>query len=137
MEKRMDETMDAEKFLKELIHRALLGDEQAQQECTEKGIALPCPFCGGTGDNVALHNNPNSTQFWGYCWGCHTEGPIAHGSVKNALSIWNIRPAPPVGRCKDCLWYLPISKRCKYSLGGLWGEVNELSFCSCFNPKED
>lgn len=46
MEKRMDETMDAEKFLKELIHRALLGDEQAQQECTEKGIVLPCPFCG-------------------------------------------------------------------------------------------
>ena len=42
----MDETMDAEKFLKELIHRALLGDEQAQQECTEKGIVLPCPFCG-------------------------------------------------------------------------------------------
>lgn len=31
MEKRMDETMDAEKFLKELIHRALLGDEQAQK----------------------------------------------------------------------------------------------------------
>lgn len=47
MEKRMDETMDAEKFLKELIHRALLGDEQAQQECTEKGIVLPCPFCKG------------------------------------------------------------------------------------------
>lgn len=42
-----------------------------------------------------------------------------------------------IGRCKDCVWYLPISKRCKYSLGGLWGEVNELSFCSCFNPKED
>lgn len=122
---------------KELIRRALMGDQEAQQECTEKGIALPCPFCGGTGDNVALHNNPNSTQFWGYCWGCHTEGPIAHGSAKNALSIWNTRPAPPVGRCKDCLWYLPKSKRCKYSLGGLWGEVNELSFCSYFEPREE
>lgn len=31
---------------KELIRRALLGDEQAQEDCTEKGIALPCPFCG-------------------------------------------------------------------------------------------
>ena len=46
MEKRMDETMDAEKFLKELIHRALLGSREAQQECTEKGIAIPCPLCG-------------------------------------------------------------------------------------------
>ena len=26
---------------KELVHRALMGDEQAQQECTEKGIVLP------------------------------------------------------------------------------------------------
>ena len=31
---------------KELIRRALLGDKQAQEECTEKGIVLPCPFCG-------------------------------------------------------------------------------------------
>ena len=29
MEKRMDETMDAEKFLKDLIRRALLGDHEA------------------------------------------------------------------------------------------------------------
>ena len=32
---------------KELIRRALLGDKQARRACTEKGIALPCPFCGG------------------------------------------------------------------------------------------
>ena len=31
---------------KELIRRALMGDKQAQEECTEKGIALPCPLCG-------------------------------------------------------------------------------------------
>ena len=31
---------------KELIRRALLGSREAQQECTEKGIVLPCPFCG-------------------------------------------------------------------------------------------
>ena len=134
MEKRMDETMDAEKFLKELIHRALLGDEQAQQECTEKGIALPCPFCGGTGDNVALHNNPNSTQFWGYCWGCHTEGPIAHGSVKNALSIWNTRPAPPVGRCKDCKFYTSMSHCQVHSLG--LDQYDPDDFFFFFQPKE-
>ena len=31
---------------KELIRRALLGDQQAQKECTEKEIVLPCPHCG-------------------------------------------------------------------------------------------
>lgn len=32
---------------KELIRRALMGEKQAQEECTEKGIVLPCPICGG------------------------------------------------------------------------------------------
>ena len=31
---------------KELIRRALMGEKQAQEECTAKGIVLPCPFCG-------------------------------------------------------------------------------------------
>lgn len=31
---------------KELIRRALMGSREAQQECTEKRIALPCPYCG-------------------------------------------------------------------------------------------
>lgn len=30
----------------DLERRALLGDQEAQKECTEKGIALPCPHCG-------------------------------------------------------------------------------------------
>lgn len=30
-----------------LERRALMGDRHAQEECTEKGIMLPCPFCGG------------------------------------------------------------------------------------------
>lgn len=29
----------------ELERLALLGDKQAQKECTEKGIVLPCPKC--------------------------------------------------------------------------------------------
>lgn len=29
---------------KELICRALMGEKQAQEECTEKGIVLPCPI---------------------------------------------------------------------------------------------
>ena len=124
---------------KELICRALLGSREAQQECTEKGIVLPCPFCGGSGDNVALNNNPDNTQFWGYCWGCHTEGPIANGNVKNALSIWNARPAPPIGRCGECKWY-EYGKAwypyCNHP-DGLANSVKTTDFCSFFEPKED
>lgn len=116
---------------KELIRRALLGSREAQEECTRRGIVLPCPFCGS--ENTVISN-------WGlwrvWCQECLGKSDDQL-SQADAIKKWNTRPAPTVGRCKDCLWYLPISKRCKYSLGGLWGEVNELSFCSCFNPKED
>lgn len=122
---------------KDLIRRALLGSREAQQECTEKGIVLPCWRCGGESEIQELHTGGKPiyavTCKKTYCgaYGC------ACSTQQKAIEYWNARPAPPVGRCKDCLWYLPISKRCKYSLGGLWGEVNELSFCSCFKPKED
>lgn len=122
---------------KELIRRALLGDREAQQECTEKGIVLPCWRCGGESETQELHTGGKPiyavTCKKTHCgaYGC------AHSTQQKAIEYWNTRPAPPVGRCKDCLWYLPISKRCKYSLGGLWEEVNELSFCSYFEPREE
>lgn len=31
----------------DLERRALLGDSEAQRECMEKGIVLPCWRCGG------------------------------------------------------------------------------------------
>ena len=115
----------------ELIRRALLGSREAQKECTRREIVLPCPKCG-KGKIIFW----DKKMKWYSCWDCGMKsGPKK--SFGEALRDWNTRPAPPIGRCKDCLWYLPISKRCKYSLGGLWGEVNELSFCSCFEPKED
>lgn len=120
---------------KELIRRALLGSREAQQECTEKGIVLPCPFCGSDSKVFA-----DIDLFGVRCMDFTCTGydmRAEYYSRCRAIEDWNTRPAPPIGRCKDCLWYLPTSKRCKYSLGGLWGEVNELSFCSCFKPKED
>ena len=30
----------------EFERKAMLGDKQAQEECTRKGIVLSCPFCG-------------------------------------------------------------------------------------------
>ena len=120
-----------------LIRRALMGSQEAQQACTDKGIALPCWRCGGEVEVQELHTGGKPiyavTCKKTYCgaYGC------AHSTQQKAIEYWNTRPAPPVGRCKDCLWYLLISKRCKYSIGGLWGEVNGLSFCSCFESKED
>lgn len=122
---------------KELIRRALMGSREAQKQCTEAGIVLPCWRCGGESEIQELHTGGKPiyavTCKKTYCgaYGC------ACSTQQKAIEYWNTRSAPPVGRCKDCLWYLPISKRCKYSLGGLWGEVNELSFCSCFKPKDD
>ena len=122
---------------KELIRRALLGDQDAQKQCTEKEIVLPCWRCGGESEIHELHTGGKPiytvTCKKTYCgaYGC------ACSTQQKAIEYWNTRQAPPIGRCRDCLWYLPTSKRCKYSLGGLWGEVNELSFCSCFKPKED
>lgn len=116
---------------KELIRCALLGSREAQEECTRREIVLPCPKCG-KGKIIFW----DKKMKWYSCWDCGMKsGPKK--SFREALRDWNTRPAPPIGMCKDCLWYLPISKRCKYSLGGLWGEVNELSFCSCFTPREE
>lgn len=122
---------------KELIRRALMGSREAQKQCTEAGIVLPCWRCGGESEIQELHTGGKPiyavTYKKTYCgaYGC------ACSTQQKAIEYWNTRPAPPVGRCKDCLWYLPISKRCKYSIGGLWGEVNGLSFCCCFEPKEE
>ena len=122
---------------KELIRRALLGDQDAQKQCTEKEIVLPCWRCGGESEIQELYTGGKpiyavtckKTHCGAYGCACSTQ--------QKAIEYWNTRQAPPIGRCRDCLWYLPISKRCKYSIGGLWGEVNGLSFCSCFEPKED
>lgn len=120
---------------KELIRRALMGSREAQQECTEKRIVLPCPFCNGEAHLIRKDDCYSVVCKDGTC--IASDIKPEYGEIMVALFDWNTRPAPPVGRCKDCLWYLPISKRCKYSIGGLWGEVNELIFCSCFEPKED
>ena len=125
---------------KELIRRALLGDQQAQEELSNKFIPIPCAFCKADGSNMKVQYDKGVA--WMECQACGACGPIAESDdeytgEKAAIRAHNTRPAPPGGRCEDCLWYLPTSKRCKYSLGGLWGEVNELSFCSCFKPKED
>lgn len=129
---------------KELVHRALMGDEQAQQECTEKGIVLPCPFCG--------NEYPAITNVQGYgieikCQHCNitfSRDFYGYGRAKErcrsvTLRAWNARPAPPVGRCKDCRWY-EYGKAwypyCNHP-DGLANSVRATDFFCCFEPKED
>lgn len=84
---------------KELIRRALLGDPEAQAQCTEKIILLPCPFCGS--NNIDIKYTSALDQMWFQCEKCHTEGPLAN-RVKDARKFWNTRPAPPIGKCGEC-----------------------------------
>lgn len=121
---------------KELIRRALLGSRDAQKQCTEKEIVLPCWRCGGESEIQELHTGGKPiyavTCKKTYCgaYGC------ACSTQQKAIEYWNTRPAPPIGRCRDCFQY--------HSEGPGVGYCNlddqgreETNFCSEFEPKED
>lgn len=135
----------------ELERRAMLGDKDAQLECTEKGIVLPCPCCKG---NARVRYTGNGSGPLGYInnayrrsqpgfimcdkCGLQTSKIIR---VCRALAKWNTRPAPPIGRCEECRHYRPVfsldkedGMRCvreKYTR-----ETKNTDFCSHFEPKE-
>lgn len=115
---------------KELIHRAILGNQEAQKQCTETGIVLPCPFCGS--ENIVISN-------WGlwrvWCQACLGKSDDQL-SQADAIRKWNTRPAPPIGRCRDCFQYhseWPGVGYCSLDDQGR----EETNFCSEFEPKED
>ena len=121
---------------KELIRCALLGSREAQQECTEKGIVLPCWRCGGESEIQELHTGGKPiyavTCKKTYCgaYGC------ACSTQQKAIEYWNTRPAPPIGRCRDCFQYHSEGPGVGYcSLDDQGRE--ETNFCSEFEPKED
>ena len=122
---------------KELIRRALLGDWEAQQECTRREIVLPCPKCG-KGKIIFW----DKKMKWYSCWDCGLKsGPKK--SFGEALRDWNTRPAPPVGRCRDCIFYTALG-HCKVHSqepdqhgSGAYVEMLPDDFCSYFEPKED
>ena len=123
----------------DLERRALLGDQQAQEECTRQGIALPCPCCGSAVivNEIPPHKHTLATFMPDYEGGCFIECPSCNyancGKTKQeALTNHNRRPELPIGRCKDCDCYWPNAEQCGHS-----GEtVKENDFCSKFKPKE-
>ena len=133
---------------KKLIRRALMGYQEAQKECTEKGIVLPCPFCG--------NEYPAITSIQGYgieikCQHCNitfSRDSYSYGRTKElcksvTLGAWNTRPAPPVGKCRDCKFYMVLGHCQVHSQvadecgPGLSVEMLPDDFCSYFTPKEE
>lgn len=131
---------------KELISRALMGSQEAQRACTDKGIALPCPYCGSdklyvdapyrSDDIPAEMINDIDCDYDGFYVSCSCGNyiEVEHGTFKDTLAKWNARPAPPVGRCKDCKFYTAMSHCQVHSLGP--DQYDPDDFCSYFQPKE-
>ena len=122
---------------KELIRRALMGSWEAQQACTDKGIVLPCPSCGGE-SRLEDMGWPHHV----YCTECGmrtVSTKSGEDGEKEAIKKWNTRPAPPIGRCGDCKWY-ECGKEwypyCNHPYG-LANSVRATDFCCCFESKED
>ena len=67
------------------IKLALLGDHEAAKRLTEKGIVLPCPWCGGEARVVGVGK-------WRYavCKKCTIEGPVKM-DIDEARLAWNTR----------------------------------------------
>lgn len=114
--------------MSDLERRALLGDKEAQAECTAKGIALTCPCCGGPADLKQLSGR------WSVCCKNNCVGTRIFNDQARPLATWNTRQAPPIGRCGTC-------KR-NHLRSGKWfcevrGIVHDLDdFCSYYEPKE-
>lgn len=118
----------------ELERRALMGDREAQRQCTEQGIVLRCPFCGGS------ENDTDGTilkvEKGGFFIHKRTGKCVLDGLTVYCLSDWNTRPAPPVGRCGECL------NGALYSDGSIRCDTNKCDmdkndYCNYFEPKGD
>lgn len=101
----------------DLERRALLGDREAQEECTRQGIVLPCSFCGGEA-RAFLRQPYTRNRHWYRCRKCLSK---SHGysTAEAALAAWNTRHAPPLVRCVEC----------KH-----WGRLDEFGDGYCENP---
>lgn len=122
----------------ELERKALLGDREAQRICTEQGIVLRCPRCGGTPVAKVF---VGARMFYFEC-NCGSE-THCFDSKQKALLEWNTRAAPPVGRCGECKYYKLVitrsgsPKKCQHPLSGLYRILSENDYCNYFEPKGD
>lgn len=136
-----------------LIRRALIGDREARDLCTNKGVAIPCPICGKE-DCIEILDCYTAAGLKSECesfrknyfkcicnhlkGGCGTSTGVSE-TKQEALCKWNTRPAPPVGRCGECKAKEKAVINDKGFLicpsSGM--EITDNDFCSYFKPKED
>lgn len=126
---------------KELIRRALLGDQEAQKQCTEKGIVLSCPFCNGEAHLIRKDDCYSVVCKDGTC--IASDIKPEYGEIMVALFDWNTRPAPPIGRCGECKFYTVLGN-CKVHSqepdqygSGAYVEMLPDDYCSYFEPREE
>lgn len=120
----------------DLERRALLGDRQAQEECTRRGIVLPCPCCKNKSELLVEESefDGEAPRAFHYirCKSCFLKSGL-YTSVIAVLNKWNTRPAPPVGRCGECGRKTLRGNRIFCEVNGI---MNEDDFCNYFKPKE-
>ena len=116
----------------ELERRALLGDKQAQDECTEKGILLPCPFCGSKKSSSRYACGAYFVE----CLNCHGTSSVT-STKESVFRDWNTRPAPPIGRCLNCKQLSAEKNECEeWTFCKMWRrDVDLMDYCSYFEPK--
>lgn len=119
---------------KELIRRALMGDKKAREECTNRAIILPCPFCGGEATLVEEAGLYSICCKDGTCIGNDIQPK--YGEAMCALADWNTRPMSPIGRCVECKHYYSESPSTGYC-DNVQDVKGNTDYCSCFEPKEE
>ena len=117
----------------DLERRAMLGDRQAQDECTRKGIVLACPYCGGKAKKSLVLGRFGiaCTE----CPVCIVPSPYGEPFGEN-LKYWNTRPAPPIGRCWECVYSTEPDENGMLFCENLSVGMKRDDFCSDFDPKE-
>lgn len=142
--------------MEDIVRRAMMGDRQAQAECTRHGITLPCPKCRGNVKAVIIKYDQSGVEMEYKCQRCklsvrYTQPFIMDDSASadlSALSQWNRMSAPPIGRCKDCANW--DENQIESILGyecACWALSDENlghivytkpdGFCNNFEPKEE
>lgn len=117
----------------ELERRALLGDRQAQEEYTRNGVVLPCPFCGGKA--MIEYDDIMPFEYSVFCEDCGVMPSISEDK-QVAISVWNTRTAPPIGRCGECLYSTELDENGMLFCENLSVGMKRDDFCSDFEPKE-
>ena len=123
----------------DIIRRALVGDREAQEECTRQGIVLPCPFCGGKAKLVKRKFKtgfyPSGGTYYVHCTSCMaTTQP--RKKEYDVIETWNTRPAPLIGHCETCLY--SDMARCTCWKSKVFGQsCRKDEYCSSWAPREE